>query len=325
VGVITQSGGLGVDIILRGQSRGLRYSGLVTIGNSADVGPADLVEYFLADPDTRVIGLYAEDVKDGRAFFRALRAARGAKPVVVLLGGQTSQGRDAAASHTGSLASAAEIWRGLARQTGIALTRTLDEFLDVLLAFQALSPRRARPTRRCVLFGNGGGTSVLAADAFGRRGLEVSPLPKPAIDALNTLELLPGTSVVNPIDAPAYTLRQEDGRIAERIVDIVLEHGAPDAVVLHINLPVFIKSTDQRADFMQNVIDAAIRARSRRPAQAHFALVLRSDGAEPSEQRRREFREKAVRQGIPVYDEMANAADALAGVAFFEDYLKARA
>ena len=324
VGVITQSGGLGVDIILRGQSRGLRYSGLVTIGNSADVGPADLVEYFLADPDTRVIGLYAEDIKDGRAFFRALREARGAKPVVVLLGGQTGQGRHAAASHTGSLASGLEIWRGLARQTGIALTRTLDEFLDVLLAFQALSPRRARPTRRCVLFGNGGGTSVLAADAFGRRGLDVGVMPTPAIDALNTLELLPGTSVVNPIDAPAYTLRQEEGRIAERILDIVLEHGEPDAVVIHINLPVFIKSTDQRVDVMQTLIDAAIRARLRRPAQAHFALVLRSDGGEPSEPRRRELREKAAQQGIPVYDEMVNAADAIAGVAFFENYLKVR-
>jgi acyl-CoA synthetase (NDP forming) len=42
VGVITQSGGLGVDIILRGQARGLRYSGLVTLGNTADLGPAEL-------------------------------------------------------------------------------------------------------------------------------------------------------------------------------------------------------------------------------------------------------------------------------------------
>ena len=323
--MITQSGGLGVDIILRGQSRGLRYSGLVTIGNSADVGPAELVEYFLADPDTRVIGLYAEDIKDGRAFFHVLRAARGAKPVVVLLGGQTAQGRHAAASHTGSLASAAEIWRGLARQTGIALTRTLDEFLDVLLAFQTLQPRRARPTRRCVLFGNGGGTSVLAADAFGRRGLEVNPMPTPAIDALDTLELLPGTSIVNPIDAPAYTLRQEDGRIAERIVDIVLEHGEPDAVVMHINLPVFIKSTDQRVDSMQNLIDAAIRARGRRPSQARTSRwCLRSDGPSFPSSAGGSSARRSIAQGIPAYDEMTNAADALAGVAFFEHYLKAR-
>jgi acyl-CoA synthetase (NDP forming) len=324
VGVITQSGGLGVDIILRGQARGLRYSGLVTLGNSADVGPSEIVEYFLDDPDTRVIGLYAEDIKDGRAFFHTLRAARGAKPVVVLLGGQTRQGQHAAASHTGSLASGAEIWRGVARQTGIVLTRTLDEFLDVLHAFQTLEPRRERPTRRCVLFGNGGGTSVLAADAFGRRGLDVTPLPAGALEELGKLELLPGTSVVNPIDAPAYTLRQEEGRIAERILDIVLEKGEPDAVVMHINLPVFIASTDQRVDTMQNLIDAAIRARARRPQQAHFALVLRSDGTEASEKRRREFRGKAIPHGIPVYDEMANAADALAGVAFCEAYLGAR-
>jgi hypothetical protein len=127
--------------------------------------------------------------------------------------------------------------------------------------------------------------------------------------------------VVNPIDAPAYTLRQEDGRIAERIIDIVLEHGAPDAIVMHINLPVFTASTIQGTDVLQNLVDAALRATSRYPGRAHFVLVLRSDGSEAVERRRREFREKAVKQGVPVYDEMAAAADALAGVAFYERYL----
>lgn len=325
VGIVTQSGGLGVDILLRGKSRGLRYSGLLTLGNSADLDPSECVDYFLADADTRVIGLYAEDIKNGRAFFRSLRAARGAKPVVVLLGGQTSQGRNAAASHTGSLASGAEIWRGLSRQTGVAMVKTLDEFLDALLAFQTLVPRRARPTRRCVLFGNGGGTSVLAADAFGRNGLEVAPMPQPAVDALAALKLPPGTSIVNPIDAPAYTLRQEDGRIAERILEIVIEHAAPEAIVMHINLPVFIASADQRADFLRNLVDAALRVQERHPGRSHLALVLRSDGAEPSEARRRDFRGEAIARGIPVYDEMSNAADAMAAVAHYERYLAARA
>jgi acyl-CoA synthetase (NDP forming) len=176
-----------------------------------------------------------------------------------------------------------------------------------------------------VLFGNGGGTSVLAADAFGVRGLDVSPMPQPGIAALASLKLLPGTSIVNPIDTPAYTMRQEDGRIAEKILDLVLEHAAPDAVVVHINLPVFIASTDQRADFLRNLVDAVLRVRERNPGRAHFALVLRSDGGEASEARRREFRGEAVARGIPVYDEMANAADALAAVGFFERYLAARA
>lgn len=61
-----------------------------TIDSSADVRPAERVEYFLADPAAKVIGLYTEAIKDGLAFFRVLRAARGAKRVVVLLGGQLS-------------------------------------------------------------------------------------------------------------------------------------------------------------------------------------------------------------------------------------------
>lgn len=324
VGVVSQSGGLAVDMILRGKVRGLAYSAIVTIGNSVDVGPAELLEFFVADPHTRVIGFYLEDVKDGRRFFEALRAAQAAKPVVLLLGGQTAQGRKAAASHTGSLASDLAVWRGLVRQTGVALTSSLDEFLDALLAFQTLKPRVGAATRSAVLFGNGGGTSVLATDEFGRRGLEVAPMARAAIDALAALKLPPGTSIVNPIDAPAGTLRQQDGRIAERILDCIFELAAPDAVVMHINLPVFVSSADQRADFLANLVAAAVRVRGKHTNGAHFLLVLRSDGSEAAETRRREFRAIAVAQGIPVYDEMISAAQALAAVATYERFLLER-
>jgi len=325
IGIVSQSGGLAVDMLLRGKTRGLRFSGLVTLGNSVDLGPADLIEYYLADPGTRAIGVYIEDVRQGRRFFDVLTASAGRKPVVVLVGGQTEQGRQAAASHTGSLASALSIWAGLARQTGVVLTDTLEQFLDALLAFQTLAVRADRPTRRCVLFGNGGGTSVLAADAFARRGLAVSPMNAAAIGALESLGLPPGTSVVNPIDAPAFTLRQEDGRIAESILEAVYRHDSPDAVVTHLNLPVFIKSADQRADFLGNLMAASLRVRERHPGRAHFALVLRSDGSPACEERKREFREQAVRGGIPAFDEMSNAADALAAVAAYERFLTARA
>src|SRR3990172_1573733 len=92
VGIISQSGGLGTDIIRRGMGRGLRFSGLVTVGNCADVGPSDLLEFYLADPQTRVIGFYIETAKDGRRLFELLRAAKARKPVVMLKGGRTRQG-----------------------------------------------------------------------------------------------------------------------------------------------------------------------------------------------------------------------------------------
>lgn len=321
VGVITQSGGLGADVVLRGKYRGLRYSAVVTIGNSVDIRPTELMEYFLADPDTKVVGLYAEDIKDGHEFFQLLRRSNGAKPVVVLLGGQSNQGKRAAASHTGSLVSNIEVWRGLGRQTGVVIVQTLDEFLDVLLAFQTLTPRHDHPTSACVLFGNGGGASVLAADAFDRRGLVVSSLPAAALLALEGLQLPPGTSVQNPIDTPTTTLRQRDGEVAFNILDIVLGQGYPDAVVMHLNLPMFTSSADQRVDFLRNLLAASMRALTLHSRHTHFLLVLRSDGSELAERRRREFRGEAVKLGIPVYDEIVNAVNAIAGMAHFENFL----
>src|SRR3954447_25429560 len=55
VGVLSQSGGLGTDIIRRGFARGLKFSGLITVGNCADVTPTDLIEFYFADPATRVV------------------------------------------------------------------------------------------------------------------------------------------------------------------------------------------------------------------------------------------------------------------------------
>ena len=130
--MVAQSGGLSTDIIKRGEWRGLRFSGLVTIGNSADVAPHELVEYYLEDPQTKVIGLYLEDIKDGRSFFDLLRSPKATKPVIVLKGGRTRQGRLAAASHTGALAGDDRAWDALPRQLPVALVATVEEFLDAL-------------------------------------------------------------------------------------------------------------------------------------------------------------------------------------------------
>jgi acyl-CoA synthetase (NDP forming) len=146
VGVVSQSGGLGTDIIRRGYSRGLLFSGLVTVGNCADITPSDLIEYYLADAQTRVIGMYVETAQDGRRLFEILRAAGARKPVVILKGGRTKQGQMAAASHTGSLVGDERVWLALSRQTGCVLVDTLDQFIDTLLIFQALTPACSPPT-----------------------------------------------------------------------------------------------------------------------------------------------------------------------------------
>lgn len=322
VGIVSQSGGLGTDIIRRGLARGLKFSGLVTVGNCADIGPNDLIEFYLADPQTKVIGTYIESTRDGRRLFEILRKARAAKPVVVLKGGRTSQGRAAAASHTGSLAGDDRAWVALSRQTGCVLVETLEEFLDTLLIFQALKPQTGHPMKRIVLFGNGGGASVLATDYFARLGLNVEPFGKEAIDALAALKLPPGTSITNPVDTPVGTLQQEDGRVAEKILEIINGIGKPDALVVHLNLSAFVGRT--KPEVLDNLVKAALRVQERYPGQSHFVLVLRSDGEPALEERKRAFRASAVALGIPVYDEMSNAGSALAALAAHERFVHSR-
>ena len=324
VAIISQSGGLSRDIILKGGNRGLRFSGIVSMGNSADLGPTDLLAYFLADPGTRVIGLYLESVRDGRLFADMLRQAGGAKPVVLLKGGRTATGRRAAMSHTGSLAGDARIWAGLARQTGSILVDTLDEFLDALLAFQNLTPREDRPTRNVVLFGNGGGTSVLAADCVTRLGLDVLPSPAVTRQALEALRLPPGTSIDNPIDAPSGALRVDEGRIAEHICEALYLGDNLDALVMHIDLPQLLSWETGDQDFLGNLTRAAARARDSHGGRTHFVLVLRSDGNPEIEDRKRRDRKRILAEGIPVYDEIPEAATALDALARYEGFRHAR-
>jgi len=318
VGVISQSGGLGTDIVARGQRRGVKFSGLVSIGNSADIGPTELLEFYLDDPQTKVIGAYLEQVHEGRKFFETLKDSRGKKPVVILKGGRTAQGSRAAASHTGALAGNEQVWLALSKQTGCVLADTLDDFLDILLAFQNLKPRDDRPSDRIALFGNGGGTSVLASDFYARRGLSIPPFDSKTVDALRELNLPPGTSIDNPVDAPVGTLRQEEGAIAEKIMDAMYAHSKPDALVMHLNMAAFRGRTPPSV--MENLLKAAFRIQKRYPGQAHFLLALRSEGDPETEELKRQFRQIALESSVPVYDELSNAAIALAALKFYETF-----
>jgi acyl-CoA synthetase (NDP forming) len=288
IGVLAQSGGLSTDIVKRGQTRGVRFSGLVTIGNSADVGAAELAGFYFDDERTRAVGLYLESAKDGRALFDLLRSPR-AKPVVLLKGGRTRQGHLAAASHTGSLAGDMRAWEALCEQTPCVMVDTVDRFVDGLLALQVLELRPSRPTRRVVLFGNGGGTSVLAADCFSSVGLDILPMDEAALEAMRALKLPPGTGIVNPIDTPVGTLLQSGGSVAGK-----------------------------------TLIGIAEQVGRARPGQLHFMLVLRSDGSRELDDARREYRRRALAAGIAVFDEIADAGHALAVVSKLEHRLAAR-
>ncbi|MBI3779637.1 MAG: CoA-binding protein [candidate division NC10 bacterium] len=194
IAVVSQSGTVAAALMDWAAQEGIGVSGLVSMGNRGDVDEADLIEHFDGDPRTQAIAVYIEGVKNGPRFLAAARRAR--KPIVVLKPGRTEKGRQAAESHTKSLAGRDEVYQGAFRQFGICRAETLHELYDFSKALAYLR----RPTgRRLLIVTSSGGCGVLAADIAAAEGLDVAPLPEAVSSQLRAS--LPRHFVVNnPLD-----------------------------------------------------------------------------------------------------------------------------
>src|SRR5690606_19455981 len=99
------SGGVGYALFQQGRRAGLDFSYVVTSGNEADVDMAELVEYMVEDPHTRVIFLYVETLRDPDRFMAAaIKGRQLGKYIVAIKIGESAAGQRAAASHTAALA-----------------------------------------------------------------------------------------------------------------------------------------------------------------------------------------------------------------------------
>ena len=322
VGVLSQSGGLSVDIIRNGEYRGLGFSGVVSLGNCLDIGPCELLAHYLEDPSTRVIGAYLEDIRNGRQFFELLRDAKAAKPVVLLKGGRTAQGLRAAASHTGSLAGSEQVWKALAAQTGSILVDSLEDFINTLVIFESSRSLAPPFDGRTILFGNGGGASVLAADALGKLGIDVPPMSSGTTQALQALGVPAGAGLENPLDVPANILERSKGRIAGSILEAVALREQPGAILMHINMPVIMGY--RQGALLDELMHIVLELRRELSPAVRLLLVLRSTGQADYEETRREYTQLAMQAGIPTFLDLPSAARALHALRTYSRFFHSR-
>lgn len=153
VGFSSQSGGNSVYAIDEGAARGIYFSKVISYGNACDLNETDFLEYFTHDPETEIIALYIEGIKDGRSFIQALRQATKMKPVIVYKGGITESGGRAVASHTANISGQDTVWRSLLKQAGAIQVDSMDELLDIVLLFRYMPPPKGR---NAAIIGTGG-------------------------------------------------------------------------------------------------------------------------------------------------------------------------
>lgn len=197
VGLVSQSGQLAEEIGRFAAARAVHFSKAVSYGNALDLNECDFLDYFTKDPETDVILMYVEGIRDGKRFFDSLRQAASIKPVVVLKGGRGKSGLIATASHTASIAGSLEIWEALVTQAGAVHAESLEELIDLAVSFNFLPPITGL---RVGVAGGGGGASVLAADQCEHAGLDVIPLPAEIRDELKTKGSTIWDWIGNPAD-----------------------------------------------------------------------------------------------------------------------------
>jgi acetyltransferase len=199
IAFLSQSGALCTAVLDYAREKRIGFSKFVSFGNKAGVTEIDLFDYLQQDPQTGVILLYLEELREGRGLIEAARrVTRGpnAKPILAIKSGRTPQGADAAASHTGSLAGEDAVCDAVFREAGIIRVNSIEEMFNaaVLYAYQPMPAGN-----RLAIVTNAGGPGVMATDAAIRCGLSVPRL------AAETMEKMRGAlpasaNLKNPVD-----------------------------------------------------------------------------------------------------------------------------
>jgi acyl-CoA synthetase (NDP forming) len=231
IGLISQSGQAVEEIVRSAAVMGLYFSKAISYGNALDFNECDFLDYLAQDPETRIILMYVEGLREGRRFLNSLRLASTKKPVVLLKGGRGQSGARAVASHTASLAGSSEVLSTALTQAGAVSVFSMEEMIDQALAFHYLKPFTGL---RIGVLGGAGGASVLAADQCEAAGLDVIPIPQELRQALKEKGVSIWDWIGNPVD---HSIREGDDFKPRQMLSMMAQDPHFDLLMIMFGEP----------------------------------------------------------------------------------------
>jgi len=180
--LVSQSGTMLGSLLTRGHARGIGFSKLISVGNEADLAVGEITDLLVDDPDTKVILLFLETLRDSRRLAQAARRAHAAgKPIVVYKLGRSRVGRELATSHSGAMAGSDEAASAFFRCHGMMRVYTLEALLEIAPLVADRKPSRRQ--RVAVMTTTGGGAATVV-DELGVMGVQVVPPTDDIIERL---------------------------------------------------------------------------------------------------------------------------------------------
>lgn len=230
IGLVSQSGNLGMYFFAQAHLDGLGFTTFISMGNAADVGFSEYMSYLAHDSETKVIAGYVEAIEEEtlRQTARQLLKEGHYKPTVILLSGATEVGVRAALAHTGSIASVRPDDDKRLYGSGIVRVLRSDELFPVAQAL-ATQPPTPHGGKHIAIVGDGGGSVVAGGDAVIRTGLEVPILRQETQEALR--KLMPArATATNPVDVAGAA--DEDPLSFAYLTEICLKDPDVDGVIV---------------------------------------------------------------------------------------------
>ncbi|MCA8971615.1 MAG: acetate--CoA ligase family protein [Planctomycetes bacterium] len=290
VGFVSQSGALGEAILADARSAGLGIRMFASVGNRADVGAHDLLEYWEHDEGVEIILLYLESFGDPERFQAVAERLRGKKPILAVKSGRSAAGARAAGSHTGSVVSRDEVIDTFLAQCGVQRVRSMRELFEVA----SVLLRQPLPHGEGVaVITNAGGPGILATDALATLGLEPVAFENKTLARLEKV-LPPEASAQNPVDLIASA---DAARYGAALDAIVVDRNVNALLVLFVS-PIMIDA---------EAVARAILASSRKRDKPLVVCFMGRKGDV-------EARQLFEAEGVPMFRFPEDAARTIAGM-----------
>ncbi|MBN2236645.1 MAG: acetate--CoA ligase family protein, partial [Bacteroidales bacterium] len=214
---ISGSGATAAFIMEAGIAKGLSFSSIFTVGNSAQIGVEDLLEHLdnTFDPksSSKVKLLYIETINKPQKLLKHAQSLiqKGCR-IAAIKAGSSEAGSRAASSHTGALASPDEAVNALFKKAGIVRCYGREDLISVASVFM-YPPLSGN---RIAIITHAGGPAVMLTDALSKGGLEIPAIIGEKAEKLKA-KLFPGSSVTNPIDFLATGTAEQLGEIIDAV------------------------------------------------------------------------------------------------------------
>ncbi len=304
VSFVSQSGGHLNWFSHHGRNYGIRFSKGISFGNAYALDSTDYLEYLAVDPQTGIICMYLEGVKDGRKLLKQVREINRVKPVILWKGGLSEAGSRAVASHTASLAGQKAVWQGFFAQTGAVPVFSLEEMAEMAMTFLYVGPPAGK---RVAVVGLGGGTSVASADACNDEGLEVPTLTQETQNELKKFISLSGSSIKNPLDTG---LLFRNVSLLEREIELVVADPMIDMLIIMPHLDMARLAGPDQLDQLVEYLSGLSKDK---PASKPMVIVFQSFANDPWERElRAKLQVELPQKGVAVYRSLTAASRALA-------------